>query len=1456
MLEIRTFGGLQLASGGYPITDLASRKAEALLVYLVVTGRPQSREVLADIFWDERTQTQAMANLRNVLYSLRKHVGDYLEISREFAAVRPDAEVWLDLAEFKQRLGAAKLNEAISLYKGDFLEGFHIRDSVGFENWLIQERQRCQKLLQEGLHAWVRYHTERGSYRDGIAFAEQLLVIDPLDEEAISQLMVLLTLSGQQAAALKRYTQFCAVLDEELGVEPSQKTQETYQLVLDGKLQDELSGIEPPERKMRVVGECPYRGLAPFREVDSPFFFGREDFTSQLEHAVRNDSVVTVILGASGSGKSSTVYAGLLPHLRKAGGWQIIIVRPGRSPFERLAAEIVGLRNPAVSEYDRLEEIRKLAFRMQHESGVVVKELQNVLNSNTSLSRLLLVVDQFEELYTQCPETEVQHRYLDELLQAANDEQAGQDGAIVLLQTLRADFMGQALAYRPYADALQNATIILGPMNRGELRSAIVNPAKKQGAAFEPGLVERILDDVGEEPGNLPLLEFTLTLLWDRLDHGWFTHAAYEEIGQVGGALTRYAEEVFALLDESQQDQAQKIFTQLVQPGEGAEDTRRVATREELAGDEWSLVQHLADKRLVVTGIDQKGNETVEVVHEVLIRNWGRLRNWMDQNRDFRSWQEGLRAAFRQWEANQEDEGGLLRGRPLVQAESWLDERPADLSETDYSFIQSSIDLRDRRERERSRRRRGIFIGLTAGLLITIALTIFSFIQQTRAQESFSMSLAAHVQTALDENRTDTALALALAANEIPNPPAEVLRVLRQAAYAPGPTRKYAIAEILGYDGHVYSLEASPTDMSALMGMEDGTIFLWDVETEKVIHTLEGHTDVVQDIAFSPDGKTALSASHDGLVILWDLVDGKEIRRFVGHSGWVRAVDFSPDDRTMVSGGYVGASEDAVLNPGELFLWDLETGEIVQRFESHPSGVVAAVFNPDGKSILASSGLFIDILNPYTLYLWDIETGTLIHDFEVEMDNLALAISPDGRTAISGDNLYVVHIWDLETGAEIQTLEGHEGMVRSVAFSPDGVTVLTSDSVGTLIYWDANTWEILMKSRVQQAGGVGWSRFVPMPNIAILPDSRTALSTTEEKTLVVWNLLGAAEIRRFYGHRNYIHATAFTPDGKYALTGSGNISAWAGIPGENNHMMLWDVETGELLHTFEGHTNAVLAIAVSPDGKRALSGDGDGIIRLWDLEKRREIRSIFAHMSGVFSVAISPDAKLGLSGSIGEAVLPDDSMSLWDLETGELLRHFDTGSNQTVIIFLDDGQTAYTQAGGLSLYDLNTGEILETYGSLDTCCTDFVLHPDGEIGYTVTNKTTIIQEWDLRNHAWIREIGHAHGGIRTRLAITPDGQRLFSSASGGNLYLWDLNSGEELYRFYSREINMDIDISPDGKLGLSPGNNNTAILWDLDLPIALDEVKAWIAENRYVRELTCEERATYSITPLCEAEAP
>ena len=1453
MLEIRTFGGLQLTTGGQTVTGLASRKAEALLVYLAVTGRPHSREILANLFWDERSQTQSLANLRTVLSSLRQNIGDYLEISRDYAGINPDAEIWLDLQEFEQQIGSARLEKAISIYKGDFLEGFMVRDSRGFENWLLQERTRCQKRLQEGLHAWVRYHIERGSFQEGINYAEQLLRIDPLDESALRQLLALLSLDGQQTVLTRRYEKFCNLLKSELDIEPSQQTQYHYQSLLSGDL-NKIQLAEIPlldVHQIRAVGDCPYRGLAHFREVDAPFFFGREAFTDQLENGITNDAAVTVILGASGAGKSSAVYAGLLPRLRQAGNWQIISMRPGRQPFIRLATALIPLLDAGLSESERVEATDNLAFEFRHDPGALSQTLAKLSQQNGD-QRILLLIDQFEELYTLCSQPDLQHRFLDTLLRTVSSKLPGNQNPVMLLQTLRADFMGHALAYRPFADALQRAALMLGPMTRDELRAVIVQPAEKQGATFEPGLVDRILDDVGEEPGNLPLLEFALTLLWERLDRGWFTHKTYEEIGHVAGALTRYAEQVFTELDENEQDQLRRIFVQLVQPGESAEDTRRVATREDLAGCDWTLVQHLADKRLVVTNIDQEGHQTVEVAHEALIRSWDRLGSWMEEDRTFRSWQEGLRGAIRQWQDHQEDEGGLVRGRSLAQAESWLAERPAELSKTDQRFIQASIDLRDRRERQRNLNRRRIVASLVIGLVVTLTLSIFSFSQRNQSLEAFSMSLAAHVQNALENHDTDTALALAIQANQIRNPPPNVQRVLRQAAYAPGPVKRLSVLDALGHDGVIYSLETSPTEMTALFGMDDGTVFLWDIQTEEVRYRLEGHTDVVREVSYSPDGKTALSASHDGLVILWDLETGKQIRQFAGHTGWVWTVDFSPDGKTIVSGGFQEKSLNSIADPGELILWDVQTGKIIRRFGDYLSGVVAAEFSPDGRSILASSGLFVNFENEKTLILWDVETGEMLRDFGTEVDDFNLAISPNGKTAVSGAYTYDMMIWDLETGELTQTLTAFDGMIRSMSFSPNGDTLLSSDANGDVVLWDTHTWEKLMDAKIHVAGETGWSGLAPDVLVSIASDGRTGLSSAEDQTLAVWDLVGAIEVRRFTGHQNLIFSAAFTPDGKSILTGSGNLSTFAGIPGEHNDIRLWDLESGEELHLFEGHTDLIWVITVSADGKTALSGSFDGTLRLWDLENLTEIRTIQAHQGQIFAAAISPDGKTAISGTMTTGQNPDDGIAVWNLETGEALFREPTEVNATIVLFSPDSQTAYFDGNRFTQFDVQQSEIITRYSELGLCCSGAALHPDGRSVFIIDNADTIIREWSLETDQLIRLIGEAHGGNHSRIEITPDGNRLFSSGTLGNLYLWDLKTGEELYRFNSSEITADIDISPDGRYGISAGTNNTAILWNLDLPVEPDEVIAWIAANRYARELTCEERATYSIEPLCD----
>jgi hypothetical protein len=297
--------------------------------------------------------------------------------------------------------------------------------------------------------------------------------------------------------------------------------------------------------------------------------------------------------------------------------------------------------------------------------------------------RFLLVVDQFEELYTLCRDARERLRFLDNLLEGCDRIQN-----FTLVLTLRADFLGQALSYRPFGDALQYADLKLSPMNQEELQAAVEQPAAMLGVTIESGLTQRILEAVSAEPGDLPLLEFALNQLWARQRDTQLTHAAYEEIGGVEAALSRYAEEAYGRLNEEEKERARRIFIQLVRPGEGTEDTRRLATRTEVGEENWDLVTRLADARLVVSSRDEAaGEETVEIVHEALIGGWERLRLWIEVDRSFRIWQERLRASLRQWEASRRDEGALLRGAPLAEAEGWLQSRLVELSPSERVFI-------------------------------------------------------------------------------------------------------------------------------------------------------------------------------------------------------------------------------------------------------------------------------------------------------------------------------------------------------------------------------------------------------------------------------------------------------------------------------------------------------------------------------------------------------------------------------------------------------------------------------------------------------------------------------------------------------------------------------------------------------------------------------------------------
>jgi WD40 repeat protein/class 3 adenylate cyclase len=1264
------------------------------------------------------------------------------------------------------------------------------------------------------------------------------------------------------------------------------------QLVLEGLPSEfpPLTSLEllPPEsaRPPRQVGACPYRGLAAFQEADAPFYFGRESFVDALEQAVRTKQLVAVIVGSSGSGKSSALFAGLLPRLRITGGYQFASFRPGTQPFYALAGALLPLLEPGLSKTDHLAETRKLAERLVKGEVSLAEVIEQIRADTPDARQVLLVVDQFEELYTLCPDERMQSTFVDELLRTVEASRNSRDGSAVILLTLRADFMGQALAHRPFADALQEASLMLGPMTRQELRVAIEKPAEIQGAAFEAGLVERILDDVGEKPGNLPLLEFTLTQLWEQQTDGWLAHADYEAMGCVEGALAAYADQVYADLDAEGQELTRRALVQLVQPGEGTEDTRRIATKEELGDESWSLIQRLADKRLVVTGRDAQGRETAEVVHEALIQKWGRFQEWMDSDRSFRSWQERLRSNLRQWQESERDEGALLAGAPLAVAESWLAERAAELGEAELAYIQESQALQERRQAERQRLRKRIVLGLAAGLVVALVLAGAAILFGRQANANFQLadrSLAtaqSAEQQALSQQATAESERVRAESEARQRATAEA-QAVQERDEAEHQARLATSRELTSAALANLKKDSQLSAHLALQALQAEYTFEAENALHKVLpelHLLKSTpiTGTTNNISYSlaRDGELLFLGTPEGIVVQ-ELATGKRSELTAGNNcmgirpsldgNWVggncepnglqiweissKQAVFTFPDLGLQANTYGEANTYGLISPSSnhpllvfmtyddmsVHVWEVISGK--ERFvfrghtDQHSPFVTPHVFanvSQDGTRLVTfgSDGLAM---------VWDLDTGQRLRKFDARSSDLMFAdFNPDGTRLVTvGFWKTPAKIWDLtSTSPEPRLLFSILPDVGIPTFifrySPDGTRLAAGGSDGVARVWDANTGELHLELS-------GHAHYIY--DLTFSQDGERMYTWSPDNTLKEWDLSPGRELLTIPGR---IGSVPFSPDGSRLV-----------LIGADGSLSIVDSWTGELKSSWVAHSDSawIEDVAWSPDGKRLATASEDMTAKIWEAGTGRLLNELSGHTDMVWGVDWSPDGdRVATSSGDGTAIV-------WDATSGEQLLTLQpdpVGTWNSLVQGVDfspDGRLVATGSwtGTLVVWDAATGS--EFYRSrLQNSVGQLVFCPDGQrLATTIGNRTIL---WKITDSGLEQErvfAGGGQAGFTYTLALSPDVELLAVGDAEGKVRVWDLESGQKRLEI---DAYMDtvwrVAFSHDGRQLVSSNKNGMTHVHILPL----DELVA-LTKSRLLRPMTPEECFAYLHTETC-----
>ncbi len=789
---------------------------------------------------------------------------------------------------------------------------------------------------------------------------------------------------------------------------------------------------------------CPFKGLASFDADDAPYFFGRDRLIARLVAGLAGATLLGIV-GPSGSGKSSVLRAGLLPRLASgvlpsSDQWGQVVMRPGAHPR---------------------------------------RELQAALR-RASAGRLVLAVDQFEETFTVCRDEEERSQFIADIVRACERE----PHAVVVL-ALRADFYGSCAEYPALARLLAANNVLVRPMRHDELRQAVIRPAERAGLEVEPELADVIVRDVEGRPGALPLMSTALLELWERRDGRTLRYATYEQTGGVTGAVGRLAEDAFSRLDEQQQVLARRVLLRLaeVEPEGGVERRRLpIADLDEGTGTVVGVIDLLADARLLTVS-----EGSVEFAHEALMREWPRLSDWIDDNRDDLNLHRRVKAARDDWELLDRDPEQLLRGARLVEAREWAGRADPGPTADEQAFLTASAD-RERRARRGHRRRLAIAFGALAVGIVVIAIVALVAIGERRDAED-ARNVAVSQELALQAGKTvavdpEVAVRLALMAGETAATP-DAAEALREATLA---FRGVAVLDADSLDA--FSAAYSPDGTRVVTGGTDGKAIVWDARTHRQLATWNAGHGPLHSARYSPSGDTIALGFHDGTVATTDASLADPHTRLRVRDTSVLAVRFSGDGARIAAGmgdgtvrvfGAAGGGNSYTLEgntkevngvdisadgtrvagageDGSVRVWSLEHPDAPTILRDGGQAQNDVAFNPDG-DVIASVGA------DGWVRLWEGGNETRIRGEGRQL--WAVAFSADGQKLAAGASDGVTRIWSVVGGPPLAVLRGQRSRIYDVGFGPRSDQVVSAADDGTVRLWDAGNnqaWAIPSKT--------------------------------------------------------------------------------------------------------------------------------------------------------------------------------------------------------------------------------------------------------------------------------------------------------------------------------------------------------------------------------------------------------